>query len=204
MPFREDPRATWEHLREGNARFATETTQRPHTSVARREELRAGQEPYAAVLACSDSRVPVEMLFDAGLGDLFVVRTAGGCVDAAVTGSLEFAVKSLGVSLIVVLSHESCGAIGAAATSFEEGDMPTDLTRVFVEKIAPSVIKAAKLGRSDRDGIEEVHAQVTAEHLMHRIPDVQGRVDDGTLGLVAARYRLEDGRVTAVEEHFAG
>ncbi len=142
------------------------------------------------------------MLFDAGLGELFVVRTAGGCVDAAVTGSLEFAVKNLGVSLIVVLSHESCGAIGAAATSFEEGEMPTDLTRVFVEKIAPSVIEAKKLEHADRAVIEETHATVTAEHLRHRIPDVEDRIADGSLGIVAARYRLEDGRVTPVGEHF--
>nr|VDG64074.1 carbonic anhydrase [Streptococcus thermophilus] len=202
MPFRKIPRDTWEHLLAGNERFATETSERPNTNMTRREELRAGQAPYAAVLACSDSRVPVEMLFDVGLGELFVVRTAGGCVDAAVTGSLEFAVKNLGVSLIVVLSHESCGAIGAAATSFEEGEMPTDLTRVFVEKIAPSVIEAKKLHHDDAAGIEETHALVTAEHLRHRIPAVEGRIADGSLGIVAARYRLEDGRVTPVGEHF--
>ncbi|MCQ4619212.1 carbonic anhydrase [Corynebacterium genitalium ATCC 33030] len=202
MAFRKIPRETWQHLLEGNERFATETSERPNNNSARLQELRAGQEPYAAVLACSDSRVPVEMLFDAGLGELFVVRTAGGCVDAAVTGSLEFAVKNLGVSLIVVLSHESCGAIGAAATSFEEGEMPTDLTRVFVEKIAPSVIEAKKLEHADRAVIEETHATVTAEHLRHRIPDVEDRIADGSLGIVAARYRLEDGRVTPVGEHF--
>ena len=203
MPFRKIPRDTWSHLLEGNQRFATDTSARPHTGAQRREELRAGQSPYAAVLACSDSRVPVELLFDAGLGDLFVVRTAGGCVDAAVTGSLEFAVNSLGVSLIVVLSHEECGAIGAAAKSFEEGDLPADLTRVFVEKIAPSVIRAKRDGFSERSKIEEIHAAETAEHLMHRIPTVAARIADGTLGIVAARYRLEDGRVTSVEEHFA-
>ncbi|MDK8794917.1 carbonic anhydrase [Corynebacterium sp. MSK041] len=204
MAFRTIPRDAWTHLLEGNQRFATDTSVHPHSGASRREELRSGQAPFAAVLACSDSRVPVEMLFDAGLGDLFVVRTAGGCVDAAVTGSLEFAVTTLGVSLIVVLSHEECGAIGAAVSSFEEGDLPSDLTRVFVEKIAPSVIRAKHDGHDERSAIEEIHAAETAEHLVHRIPPVQARIADGSLGVVAARYRLEDGRVTSVEEHFAG
>lgn len=204
MPFRKDPRATWDTLLAGNERFATDSSERPRTSAARREELRSGQAPYAAVLACSDSRVPVEVLFDAGLGDIFVVRTAGGCVDAAVTGSLEFAVKQLGVSLILMLSHENCGAIGAAISSFEEGEMPTDLTRVFVEKIAPSVLEAKRHGHDDNASIEETHSLVTAEHLLHRIPAAKGRVEDGTLGIVAARYRLEDGRVTPVMERFGG
>ena len=204
MPFRKIPRDAWAHLQAGNARFASERPEHPNTNAYRRAELRSGQAPFAAVLACSDSRVPVEMLFDVGLGDLFVIRTAGGCVDAAVTGSLEYAVKSLGVSLIVVLSHESCGAIGAAASSFQEGDLPADLTRVFVEKIAPSVLAAQRAGRDDRAGIEEVHAEVTAEHIMARIPALQSKVDEGSVGVVAARYRLEDGRVTSVQEHFAG
>ncbi|WKK62140.1 carbonic anhydrase [Corynebacterium sp. P3-F1] len=204
MTFRKVPRDAWERLAAGNARFASDAPEHPNTNAYRRLELRSGQEPFAAVLACSDSRVPVEMLFDAGLGDLFVIRTAGGCVDATVTGSLEYAVESLGVSLIVVLSHESCGAIGAAVTSFEDGDLPADLTRVFVEKIAPSVLAAKKSGRSDRAGIEEVHAEVTAEHIMARIPSLQEKVEDGSVGVVAARYRLEDGRVTSVQEHFAG
>lgn len=83
MAFRTIPRDAWTHLLEGNQRFATDTSIHPHSGASRREELRSGQAPFAAVLACSDSRVPVEMLFDAGLGDLFVVRTAGGCVDAS-------------------------------------------------------------------------------------------------------------------------
>ncbi|KAA8730795.1 beta-hydroxylase [Corynebacterium tuscaniense] len=204
MPFRVIPKDAWAHLLEGNERFAADASVHPRTGSVRREELRSGQEPFAAVLACSDSRVPVEMLFDVGLGDLFVVRTAGGCVDAAVTGSLEFAVTTLGVSLIVVLSHEECGAIGAAISSFEEGDLPSDLTRVFVEKIAPSVIRAKNDGHDERCVVEEIHAAETAEHLIHRIPPVQAKIADGSLGIVAARYRLEDGRVTVVEEHFAG
>lgn len=204
MPFRKIPRDAWAHLEAGNARFASDSPEHPNTNAYRRTELLSGQAPFAAVLACSDSRVPVEMLFDVGLGDLFVIRTAGGCVDAAVTGSLEYAVKSLGVSLIVVLSHESCGAIGAAASSFEEGDLPADLTRVFVEKIAPSVLAAKRAGREDCAGIEEVHAEVTAEHIIARIPSLRTELENGTVGVVAARYRLEDGRVTSVQEHFAG
>lgn len=202
MTFRTDPQQAWAHLQEGNARFATDSAQRPNSSHDRREELRAGQAPFAAVLACSDSRVPVELLFDAGLGDLFVVRTAGGTVDASVAGSLQFAVKSLGVSLILVLSHESCGAVGAAVNSFEKGEIPADLQRVFVEKIAPSVIEARANGATDSDSIEEAHAKVTAEHVIARIPELAEGLEAGRIGVVAARYRLADGRVTSVAEHF--
>ncbi|GAB3086285.1 carbonic anhydrase [Corynebacterium aquatimens] len=202
MPYRTVPRQAWDHLIAGNERFATDSPQRPNASHDRREELRKGQAPFAAVLACSDSRVPVELLFDAGLGDLFVVRTAGGTVDAAVSGSLQFAVKSLGVSLIVVLSHESCGAVAAAMNSFQKGNIPKDLQRVFVEKIAPSVIQAKSEGHLDPAGVEATHAKVTAEHIIARIPELAEGLVSGDVGVVAARYRLEDGRVTSVEEHF--
>ncbi|SDR70098.1 carbonic anhydrase [Corynebacterium timonense] len=190
----------WQQLLDGNARFADDSVERPHSDRNRREELRGGQAPVAAVLSCSDSRVPVEMLFDAGLGDIFVIRTAGGCVDAAVSGSLDFAVETLGVSLVIVLSHEACGAVGAAIDAVDKADIPIGLQRVFVEKIAPSVIAAKARGRGARAEVEKEHAGITAEHLIDRIPAIQTGVADGTLGVVAARYRLEDGRVETVSQ----
>ncbi|WJY68787.1 Carbonic anhydrase [Corynebacterium auris] len=190
----------WHQLLEGNARFADDSVERPHSGRDRREELRGGQAPVAAVLSCSDSRVPVEMLFDAGLGDIFVIRTAGGCVDAAVSGSLDFAVETLGVKLVIVLSHEACGAIGAAINAVDKAEIPIGLQRVFVEKIAPSVIAAKARGRDARAEVEKEHAGITAEHLIDRIPAIQAGVAEGTLGVVAARYRLEDGRVETVSQ----
>ncbi|MDY5786219.1 MULTISPECIES: carbonic anhydrase [unclassified Corynebacterium] len=196
------PGSVWQKLLEGNARFADETLERPNSDHNRREELRGGQAPVAAILSCSDSRVPVEMLFDAGLGDIFVIRNAGGCVDAAVAGSLDFAVETLGVKLVVVLSHEACGAIGAAIRAVDEAHIPVGLQRVFVEKIAPSVIAAKACGHTERSEIEKEHAGFTAEHLVDRIPAIQAGIAAGDLGVVAARYRLEDGRVETVMEHF--
>ncbi|SDL92885.1 carbonic anhydrase [Corynebacterium mycetoides] len=197
------PAQVWETLLSGNDRFATDNVLHPNSTVERRLELRDGQAPVAAVLACSDSRVPVELLFDAGLGDMFVIRTAGGCVDAAVSGSVDFAVSSLGVKLVIVLSHEACGAIGAAYTAVEQAEVPLGLQRVFVEKIAPSVIWAKGHGKGERDDVEREHARITAQHLIDRIPALQDGAADGTIGVVAARYSLADGRVETVSEHFA-
>lgn len=190
-------REVWADLLAGNERFAAGTATGPRRDPARRDELVSGQHPTAVVLACSDSRVPVELLFDAGLGDIFVVRTAGGCIDSAVAASVEYAVAGLGVPLVVSLSHESCGAIGAAASAVSSGEVPGDLTRVFVEKIGPSVIEA---GSQDRAEVEAAHARITAEQLIQRVPAI---AETGA-GVVAARYRLDGGRVEPVWEHFAG
>lgn len=100
--------------REGNRRFATGQAIHPHQDAARREEVRPGQRPFAAILSCSDSRVPPEVIFDWGVGDLFVVRTAGHGVDDVALGSIEYAVEHLGVPLLVVLGHTRCGAVTAA------------------------------------------------------------------------------------------
>lgn len=186
----------WAELLAGNKRFAAGAETGPHRDRARRDELVGGQHPHAAVIACSDSRVPVELLFDAGFGDIFTIRTAGGCVDDAVAASVDFAVSALGVPLVVVLSHESCGAIGAAIGAVRSGEVPGGLSRVFVEKIGPSVIEA---GEQDRPGVEEAHARITAEQLIGRVPAIAER----GAGVVAARYRLDGGRVETVWERFA-
>lgn len=193
-------REVWERLREGNERFAAGNAEAPHRDAATREALTSGQQPAVCVVGCSDSRVPVELLFDAGFGDIFVVRTAGGCVDAAVAASVEYAVAGLGVSLLVFLSHEKCGAVGAAAGAFESAEIPTGLTREFVEKIAPSVIEAKARGEQ----VEQAHARNGAELLASRVPAVAAALGDGTLGVVGARYRLSDGRVETTYENFGG
>lgn len=201
MTTPKNPQEVWEELLAGNARFVDNAVTSPHRDAARREEIVSGQAPVAAVIACSDSRVPVELLFDAGFGDLFVIRTAGGCVDSAVAASVEFAVEGLGVPLVVVLSHESCGAIGAAVAAVDDPEeTPLGLTRVFAEKIAPSVLAARAAGERERDQIEAAHARITAQHLEDRVPSIS---NSGT-GVVAARYHLDGGRVETVYEHFAG
>lgn len=188
----------WDELLAGNERFATDATTTPNRDLHRREEIRGGQDPIAVVIACSDSRVPVELLFDAGFGDIFVIRTAGGCVDAAVSASVEYAVDALGVSLVLFLSHEGCGAIGAAIKAVDESEIPHGLTRVFVEKIAPSVLEARSEGCTDAPAIEEAHAKIMAQHLEDRIPAIKAR----NVGVVGARYHLDSGRVDTIYEHF--
>src|SRR5947209_5314090 len=111
-------------LIEGNARYSRHREQHPDETLARRKELQVGQHPFAVVLSCSDSRVPPELVFDQGLGDLFVVRVAGNIAADAVLGSVEYAVEHLGTKLIVVLAHEKCGAITAAV---EGGKAPGHL-----------------------------------------------------------------------------
>ncbi|UIZ91868.1 carbonic anhydrase [Corynebacterium sp. CNCTC7651] len=196
MPTSMTAREVWDSLTAGNERFATDATNAPHRDTKRRAEILGGQDPVAAVIACSDSRVPVELLFDAGLGDIFVIRTAGGCVDAAVSASVEYAVDVLGVPLVVFLSHERCGAVGAAISAVDNAEVPRGLTRVFVEKIAPSVIEARSNGHSDADAVEAEHARIMAQHLEDRVPAIHAR----GAGVVAARYRLADGRVETVYE----
>ncbi|WP_095660670.1 carbonic anhydrase [Corynebacterium glaucum] len=198
MPTSMTSREVWDALLAGNERFATDNLATPHRDTSRRNEIISGQDPIAAVVACSDSRVPVELLFDAGLGDIFVIRTAGGCVDSAVSASVEYAVDVLGVPLVLFLSHEGCGAVGAAVKAVNNSEIPYGLTRVFVEKIAPSVIEAHSKGHTDPAEIEADHARIMAEHLEDRAPAVKAR----GVGVVGARYRLDTGRVETVYEHF--
>ena len=112
--FPQNPKQVFEKLLEGHKRFLDGHSLHPHSSIERLHQVAAGQHPMAAVLGCGDSRVPVELLFDAGFGDLFVVRSAGNTVFTAAIGSLEFAVAHLGIKLIIVLGHERCGAVTAA------------------------------------------------------------------------------------------
>ena len=192
------PREVWELLRAGNERFSTGNTAEPRRDPETRQQLTAGQNPAVCVIGCSDSRVPVELLFDAGFGDIFVIRTAGGCMDSSVAASVEFAVEGLGVDLVLFLAHENCGAVGAAVSALDSGEIPSGLTRVFVEKIAPSVVEAKARG----EHVELAHARNGAEHIAARIPSVMAALENKTVGVVGARYRLSDGRVDTTYENF--
>ncbi|OIR41830.1 beta-hydroxylase [Corynebacterium sp. NML140438] len=199
MSTAKTPREVWELLKAGNERFVASQEMHPHRDRLWREQLRDGQHPIAAVVACSDSRVPVELLFDVGFGDIFVIRTAGGCVDAAVSASVEYAVEGLNVPLVMFLSHESCGAVGTALHAVETAEIPDGLVRVFVEKIVPSVLEAPS--RDPKD-VEVTHANLSAQHLIERVPVLAERLANGTLGVVAARYQLADGEVHPTMETF--
>ena len=126
------------NLVDGNARFVGEKYLHDHISADYRKELAKGQHPFAVIVTCSDSRVSPELIFDQGLGDLFVIRTAGEVVDELEIGSIEYAVEHLGAKLVVVLGHESCGAVSAAVNG---GEMPKNIASI-VSQIKPAVIKA--------------------------------------------------------------
>ena len=187
------PQEAWDSLREGNARFMRGESDHPHQDLSRRITLQEGQKPQAVVLACSDSRAPVEILFDQGLGDVFVIRTAGEITDLSVLASLEFAVDSLEVPLVVVLGHEKCGAVAAASRALHGGDMPSGFQRVLVEKVTPSLLSAKKRGMESSDAFERNHVAEIADHIVDRSPEIQARLADKRCAVVGLRYRLSDG-----------
>ncbi len=140
------PATAWKALKEGNERFVAGRPEHPSQSVEHRASLADGQRPTAVVFGCADSRVAAEIIFDQGLGDMFVVRTAGHVIDSAVLGSIEYAVTVLGVPLIVVLGHDSCGAVQATLKALDDGVIPRGYVRDLVERVTPSVLTAAARG----------------------------------------------------------
>jgi len=193
------PDHIWQRLLDGNRRFAEGRSERPRNDPGRRAELVGGQRPLAAVLGCSDSRVPPELVFDQGLGDLFVVRGAGYVAHDTNLGSLEFAVANLGVNLIVVLGHEGCGAVSAAVAATDSGEAPAGHLATVVEAInpvggGPDISREAQLDAAIRD-----HTRRTAELVRRADPVLKARVTSGELRVVAAYYRLSDGRVELLD-----
>ncbi|WP_018024848.1 carbonic anhydrase [Corynebacterium ulceribovis] len=192
------PAETWQALHDGNRRFMVGESIHPHQDAQRRLELTAGQKPHTVVLACSDSRVPVELIFDQGLGDIFVIRTAGHITDLSVLASLEFAVVSLKVNMVVVLGHESCGAVKAAQNALDGGELPGGFQLVLVEKVTPSLLAAKRNNEFGSDAFEKRHVREIVEHVLERSPEIQAGIQDGTLGLAGMRYRLVDGMAEPV------
>jgi carbonic anhydrase len=193
------PLTAWKALKEGNERFVAGQPQHPSQSVEHRTSLAGGQKPTAVVFGCADSRVAAELIFDQGLGDMFVVRTAGQAIDSAVLGSIEFAVTVLDVPLVVVLGHNSCGAVKAAIAALDEGAIPGGFVRDVVERVAPSILLARRDGLSRVDEFEERHVSETLAQLVSRSSAISGRVSAGTLALAGVTYHLADGRAALVD-----
>ena len=191
-----------ERLRAGNARFVSDIRKRDTmTNQERRNELASGQEPFAIILGCSDSRVPAELVFDQGLGDLFVIRVAGNIVASSQVGSVEFAADRFGTRLVVVLGHSRCGAIQA---TLEQLQQPTATQsrnlRSIVDRVRPSVeaLLATDL-KNDADALAahavRANIRVSASHLRHGSPLLENLIQTNGLLVVGAEYSLETGIV---------
>lgn len=190
-----------ERLREGNHRFVTDQAKPRVFDRQARRELVAGQEPFAVILGCSDSRVPAELVFDLGFGDLFVIRVAGNIVAPSQVGSIEFAAAYFGTKLVVVMGHEQCGAITAAVADLDgtAGATSPNL-RSIVDRVRPSVETVMAI-RPDADRAtimrEAIRANVRAatNHLRHGSAMLEGLIHDEGLMVVGAEYSLETGVV---------
>jgi carbonic anhydrase len=189
-------------LKEGNQAYLAGRSIDPDTGGKRRHEIAQGQAPIAVVIACSDSRVPPEILFRQGLGDLFVIRNAGNTVDTVAMGSLEYAVAELGVPLVVVLGHERCGAVGAAVAIVDNGaSFPGSIGRM-VEPIIPAVLDARRAGAADlmnASVLANVRRTVTRLRTASE-PFVLEPIGAGKLRIVGAYYDLDDGEVDFFDE----
>jgi carbonic anhydrase len=190
-----------QRLRDGNRRFVSGVrTHDPFTSQSRRDELAAGQEPFAIILGCSDSRVPAEIVFDQGLGDLFVIRVAGNIVAASQVGSVEFAAERYRTRLVVVLGHSQCGAILATLEELQRPTKQSRNLRSIVDRVRPSVeaLLATEL-RHDPEALvrQAVRAniRVSANHLRHGSEVLEQLIQNEGLLVVGAEYSLETGVV---------
>jgi carbonic anhydrase len=195
-----DPVTAWKALKEGNERFVAGKPEHPSQSIEHRAGLAEEQTPIAVVFGCADSRVAAESIFDQGLGDMFVVRTAGHVIDSAVLGSIEYAVTVLNVPLIVVLGHDSCGAVKATLAAIDDGAVPGGYVRDVVERVTPSILLGRRDGLTRVDEFEARHVDETAAQLRRRSTAIAERLDAGDVAIVGVTYHLADGRV-ALRHH---
>lgn len=184
-------------LLEGNRRYVAGKNSADHRTAKRRAEVAKGQHPFAVIVGCSDSRVPPEILFDQGMGDLFVVRSAGNVIDDVAIGSIEYAVEHLGVQLVMVLGHEKCGAVDATL----KGGAVGGKLKSVVDAIKPAVEKAKAKGQTSHScdllcSSVKGNARLVAETLRKASPVLTEPIENGILRVVGAYYELENGLVS--------
>jgi carbonic anhydrase len=180
-----------ERLKQGNERFVKDRAEPPRHDSARREELAKGQRPYAVILTCADSRVAPEIAFDAGLGELFVVRVAGNIANRSSMASIEYAVAHLGSRVIVVMGHESCGAVAAA---LEGGEAGRNLNHLL-EHLQPALDAS---GSHEVDAVARRNALMTVERLSRESDIIREAVEKDGVRIVPAFYSIRSGRVEMV------
>src|SRR6266849_6377553 len=177
-------------LLEGNQRFVAGKLMHPNQTVARRVEMAKGQYPFAAVLACSDSRTPPEIIFDRGLGDIFVVRVAGNVADQVVIESLDYSVKHLGVRLVMILGHNRCGAVTAAVAGHEEeGDVGPMLTELRPAVEASKSMAGDPVENAVRENVKLVIKNIATSE------ELSAMVKSGELKVVGGIYDLDTGKI---------
>ncbi|AFA75250.1 carbonic anhydrase CynT [Gordonia polyisoprenivorans VH2] len=189
------PKRAWQVLLEGNRRFVAGESQHPSQGIEDRHRLAAGQNPHVVLFGCADSRLAAEIIFDQGLGDMFVVRTAGHVLDSAVLGSLEYAAEVLEVPLIVILGHDSCGAVKATLDALDDLQIPGGYIRDVVERVTPSILAGRSEGLTRVDEFEARHVVETGQLLMQRSRIIADRVAAGKLAIVGLTYALSEGAV---------
>jgi carbonic anhydrase len=192
------PREAFELLLAGNERFVSGVPEHPNQDATRRAEVAAAQRPFAVLFGCSDSRLAAEIIFDRGLGDLFVVRTAGHVIGTEVLGSIEYGVEVLDCPLVVVLGHDSCGAVAAACAALQDGMTPAGHVRDVVERVTLSVLAARAAGHVAAEEILAEHIRHTVDLLLDRSRVLAERVNRGQAAVVGLCYRLADGTAEVV------
>ena len=205
MPETRTPAKAWSEMLRGNERFVRGEPLHPRQDVERRTELSLGQAPHAALFGCSDSRLSAEIIFDKGLGDLFVVRNAGQVISESVIGSLEYAVSVLNVPLIVVLGHDACGAVAAAIDSVKPNASPLPPhIASLTNKIVPAVRRASVISNGNPDPMDvgREHLRDTIAELIASSELISDAIAAGTLAVVGANYRLLEG--TAIPDVHVG
>ncbi|WP_427869409.1 carbonic anhydrase [Leucobacter luti] len=203
------PQQAWDALAAGNDRFITGGPQHPRQDVERRHELAGSQNPDAALFGCADSRLAAEIIFDAGLGDLFVARNMGHVVAESITASMEYAVSNLGVAIIIVLAHDSCGAVAAAIQQMSKDPDPVPIAvEHTLQPILPAVqdiwlrekrnTPYVEAGGIDADAVGRVHLAATVNQLLRSSRIISDAVAEGRLGVVGCQYRLAEGRAVPI------
>lgn len=195
------PQEAWQRLRDGNERFIAGETLHPHQDAQRRKDLEHVQKPFAVIFGCSDSRLAAEIIFDLGLGDAFVIRTAGQVIDNAVLGTLEYAIDVLGTPLIMVLGHDSCGAVTATKDAVDSGELPRGFQRDLVERITPSVLESKRKGLNTLSDMVVEHTKQTASRMLDQSRSIAAAVSKGDAAVIGVFYHLDAGKAELVYGH---
>lgn len=186
-------------LIEGNKRFAEGKSLHPNRSEELRSALLDGQNPYAVIISCSDSRVPVEIIFDVGLGDIFVIRTAGHVLSNETMGSLEYAVHDLGVKFVMIMGHDNCGAVKSAMNAYKTKQELTPNLKALLNHIYPVFEKMKESGKTTLDDAIKLNIQYQVKDLLEKDAYLAQQVKDDKIMVIGAKYSLDTGIVEIIK-----